>query len=247
MQGCFMLYDVKAQKFKTTIGGSFCKQRFTACSTFKVPLALMAFDSGVLKDEKVKLKWDEHEYSIASWNRDHDAESWMKDSVVWYSQKLTPKLGMQKIKKYLKNFHYGNQDFSAGLETAWLTVASFLQDPNQKKGSLKISAEEQVEFMKAFWSEKIHVSKKAYELTKKIIYLEDSPKGYRLHGKTGSGFQDKEMIFRNGWFIGHLAKDEEEYIVVTSTADITPPQERGFAGLQAKEMTKRLLAEEGLW
>lgn len=53
----------------------------------------------------------------------------MQFSVVWVSQEITQKIGLNKIKNYLKDFDYGNQDFSGdkernnGLTEAWLKVA----------------------------------------------------------------------------------------------------------------------------
>ena len=71
-----------------------CKKRVSPASTFKVPLALMAFDAGILKDEGSGMKWDGTKTSRQEWNRDQTAASWMKYSVVWFSQRLTPQLGM---------------------------------------------------------------------------------------------------------------------------------------------------------
>ena len=51
LKGCFLLYNLKTSTYEKTIGET-CQQRFPACSTFKVPLAVMAFDSKILKDEK---------------------------------------------------------------------------------------------------------------------------------------------------------------------------------------------------
>jgi len=54
----------------------------------------MAFDAGILKDEGSGMKWDGTKTSRQEWNRDQTAASWMKYSVVWFSQRLTPQLGM---------------------------------------------------------------------------------------------------------------------------------------------------------
>lgn len=52
MKGCFLLYNLKSLKIEKTIGEANCKERLTAFSTFKIPLTVMVFDSGLLKDEK---------------------------------------------------------------------------------------------------------------------------------------------------------------------------------------------------
>lgn len=89
-------------------------------------------------------------------------------------------VGYEKINHYLKAFHYGNEDFSGdpgknnGLERAWLG------------SSLKISADQQVRFLTLLISNKLPVSQNAMISTKNNMYLETTPNGWRLYGKTGS-------------------------------------------------------------
>jgi Beta-lactamase class D len=240
MQGCFLLYNLKTDKFEKVIGDERCKERFVACSTFKVPLAVMAFDSNTLKDENETYKWDGVQRDIPAWNQDTNAKSWMANSVVWFSQKLTPKLGTIKVTEYLKKFKYGNEDIGSGLTDAWLK-------PVTNKKALKISAYEQVDFMKALWRSQLPVSQRAMDLTKEITYLETSTNGFKMNGKTGSNFVAKEKGIRFGWFISHIEKGQQEYIAVTNFSDDTKSDSQQFGGAQAKEITKTILKDQGLW
>jgi len=240
MKGCFLLYDVKTGKYQKTIGADHCKELLPACSTFKVPLAVMAFDSRTLKDENVVLKWDGQKDERDALNKDHNAKTWMSDSVVWFSQRITTKLGKKRLQKYLSSFRYGNQDLSAGITDAWLV------SPNEKNG-LKISAYDQAELMKKLWTDALPASKRAQSIAREITFLEKSPKGFVLHGKTGSNYYDPERKVRLGWFIGHLANGEKKYIVVTNFSDLAPSQEGGYGGPKAKEITKQILTAENLW
>lgn len=240
MKGCFLLYNLKTNTFEKTIGEA-CEERFPACSSFKVPLAVMAFDSGVLKDEKQVIKWDGEKRFLEAWNKDQDAISWMRESVVWFSQRLTPKLGKKKFKEYLSKFKYGNEDVSSGITTGWLN------SPSDPKGSLAINTYEQVEFMKNLWSNELPVSKRSMEVTRQITYLETSPHGFKLSGKTGSNFYDSARKVQLGWFISHISNGEKEYIAVTNLSDLTPIETDKFGGYRAKELTKSMLKEAGLW
>jgi len=239
MSGCFLLYHLKTQSFEKEIGDT-CKERFSASSTFKVPLAVMAFDSKILSENQI-LKWDGKVRQMPMWNRDHDAKSWMQYSVVWFSQKLTPKLGEKKLKNYLNIMNYGNKDISTGITTAWLNK------PNDLRGALAISAYEQVEFMKNLWGNKFPVSIKAMELTKKIIYKETSPNGFRLSGKTGSNSYDPDGKIQLGWFVAHLTNGAEEYIAVTNLRDSKPSEINSFGGPRAEKLMKKILTDVGLW
>jgi beta-lactamase class D len=240
-KGCFLLYNMRTGKFLAEVGGKECRERYPACSTFKVPLAVMAFDSGVLKDERVLLKWDGVKEAREEANRDHDARSWMRESIVWFSQRLTPHLGLKRFRKYVKGFRYGNENLSGGIKEAWLL------SPNDPKKALSISAHEQLEFMKKLWTDKLPASSQAMKITRDITYIETSPNGYALHGKTGSGFYDPDRKQALGWFIAHLQKGDEEYLVVTNFSDLKPSEEPGYGGLKARTLTKKILGERGLW
>jgi beta-lactamase class D len=236
--GCFEIYDLKAGKMVVRFNADRCALRTSPCSTFKVPLALMAFDAGILKDENSSLKWDGTKYSREAWNRDQTAATWMRDSVVWFSQRLTPQLGMDKVKAYLARLDYGNQDMSGGLTRAWLD------------SSLLISPDEQLRFWERFWREQLPVSKHAFDMTKKITLVETSPSGWMLHGKTGSGdlpsVTGVDSGLRLGWFVGHVARGDREYVFVTTFTDRVPSGDSRPSGPIAREIALKILGEMGL-
>lgn len=238
-KGCFLLYNLKTKTFEKEMGGKECKEQLPPCSSFKIPLAVMAFDSGVLKDENQILKWDGTKHLRPEENQDLDAKSWLKYSVVWFSQKLTPQMGEKKFQKYLDDFNYGNKDLSTGITEAWIM-------PPDSKKALKISPYEQVEFMEKLWTDTLPVSKRSMELTRKISFLETSPKGYALSGKTGSGIFPKNRKTHLGWFIAHLQKEDQQFIAVTRIIDLKSTN-GGYGGPRAKQLTKDILADLGLW
>jgi beta-lactamase class D len=238
--GCFELYDLKTNALVVSSDPKRCALRTSPCSTFKVPLALMAFDAGILKDESSSLKWDGTKSSRESWNRDQTAATWMQNSVVWFSQRLTPLLGMDRVKAYLAKFAYGNQDMSGGLTRAWL------------ESSLQISPDEQLRFWQRFWREELPVSKHAYAMTKKITFVETSDAGWTLHGKTGSGGAGSGGASRPtelwlGWFVGHVSRGDRAYLFVCSYTDRVPSADHRPSGWIARDMAKRILAEMGLF
>jgi beta-lactamase class D len=227
--GCFELYDLKADTIVVRFNPDRCALRTSPCSTFKVPLALMAFDAGILKDENSSMKWDGTKFSRDAWNHDQTAATWMRDSVVWFSQRLTPELGMEKVKAYLARFDFGNQDMSGGLTKAWLDA------------SLRISPDEE-----------LPVSKHAFAMTKKITLVETSPSGWTLHGKTGSGVvgtggpgQKSDLWL--GWYVGHVARGDREYVFVTTFTDRVPSDDSRPSGWIAREIALKILGEMGLY
>lgn len=229
--GCFILYDMKTDKIMYRFNERRCALRESPCSTFKVALSLMAFDQGILKDETTTFQWDGVDRGNPAWNRDTSAADWIKNSVVWYSQRLTPQLGPATIKDYLARFDYGNRDISGGLTTFWLG------------SSLKISADEQLRFWEHFWCGELPVSRHATDITKKITRLENSPSGMTLSGKTGSHTTETEEL---GWFVGHLAGTNGEYIVIVNyTGPSSSTKE--YPGLIAKGICTDILKDLKLY
>jgi beta-lactamase class D len=241
---CFVLYDLHENKIVTSYNKKHCLERLSPCSTFKIPLALMAFDTGILQDEKTVIKWDGIKRELPAWNEDQTPKSWLSDSTVWVSQWLTPQIGMHPIKKYLVHFSYGNQDMSGGITEAWLS------------SSLKISAYEQIRFLKKFWQNKLPVSENAVKLTKKILPVETDANGNTLYGKTGSGFLEGHNVPNDhmiGWYVGALTHNGDEYVFVTNTTDTKPNTSEETvsktitAGEAAKAATKEILETLRLW
>lgn len=196
-----------------------CKTRFTPQSTFKIALSLMGYDAGILTNP-VQPLWPfkaNYDPYINVCKGAHNPRTWMRDSCVWYSQVLTKKLGMEKFKMYVTRFDYGNKDVSGdrgknnGLTNAWLS------------SSLKISPEEQTVFLQKLIDNKLPVSVKSQVMTKKIMFREELPGGWRLYGKTGSGSyynQDKTVEYdrQHGWFVGWIEKNGR---IITFASHIT--------------------------
>lgn len=228
--GCFILYDLNKSEVVTQYNPPRCSQQISPDSTFKIPLSLMAFDQNLIT-QKTVFKWDGQKRMFAAWNQDQTPQTWLKNSIVWVSQQLTPKLGMDKIQYYLHQFNYGNEDFSGGITRAWLT------------SSLKISADEQLGFLRNFVTDKLPVSKAAIADTKANLYLETLPNDWKLYGKTGSGGLKG---LQDGWFIGFIQKEKQIYIFVLNFSELQKPTSTEFAGARAKKMVKEILATEHL-
>ena len=189
------------------------EKRYAPMSTFKIPLSLIGFDSGILVDEMHPV-WPFKEGYVdwrEVWKQDQTPKSWMKESCVWYSQVLTKKLGMKKFQEYVTKFDYGNKDLSGdkgqnnGLTNAWLS------------SSLQISSAEQVAFLQKMLAGKLPVKPHAVAMTKNIIFVEELKNGWKFYGKTGMGSLinidgTKNPDLYHGWFIGWIEKGDRRII-----------------------------------
>ncbi|KTD22360.1 penicillin-binding transpeptidase domain-containing protein [Legionella londiniensis] len=230
---CFILYSLNQNKILLHHNpNERCKQRIAPDSTFKIALSLMAFDQKVITRQTVFL-WDGKQRELPAWNQNQNPRSWLENSAVWVSQEITPKLGLANIKQYLADFNYGNQDFTGdpglnnGLSRAWLS------------SSLKISANEQLEFIKNMLTGKLPVSNQALINTEQNMYLGRIKNGAALFGKTGSGIHKADLTtddhtLRDGWFIGFIENGTQKYIFVGNLTDKYPPhkEQNQFAGSQ---------------
>jgi beta-lactamase class D len=205
--GSFVLLDLKTGLYKE-YNDSISSMRYSPCSTFKITNSLIGIESGVAENENYLIKYDSMKTPPKPWW--HTAEPqkyWMQDqtmrmaiknSVVWYYQELARRIGNENMTKYLRQIGYGNNDISSGIDNFWLC------------GSLKISAEEQVEFLKKLYNNQLMgFSIKTQEIVKDII-LNESTDYYKLYGKTGGGdcWNDKVI----GWYVGFLETESNTYI-----------------------------------
>ncbi|MGH7450870.1 MAG: class D beta-lactamase, partial [bacterium] len=200
IDGAFVLYDTKNDKYYRH-NKKRCAERLSPCSTFKIPNSLIALETGVMEDENFVIKWDSlktphQDWWSSNWARDHDLRSAMKYSVVWYYQEVARRVGEENYRQYLRKINYGNQDISGGVDRFWLA------------GTLKISANEQIEFLKKFYRGELGFSKRATEIVKSIIVLEQADQ-YTLLGKTGAGPRENGKML--GWLVGYVETKDNRY------------------------------------
>ncbi len=234
-QECLIIAELNSGKTVFRKESQLCRERIYAASTFKIPLALMAFDTGVLTDPESLLKWNGTQQSFKAWEKDHNAKSWLKDSVVWFSKLLTPKLGLPRIMDYLKDFRYGNQDFTGGIDRAWLD------------STLKISPLEQIEFLRRLKLRELKLQSKTIETVLSILPVEVDRPGFSVVGKTGSdstwddiNFKNKSQ-FRVGWYIGFMEVNSRQYVFASALKDISANRTFVFSGREAKELAMSAL------
>jgi beta-lactamase class D len=187
---------------KAIIRTGTCDKRVTPMSTFKVPLALIGYDAGILKDRN-NPRW-QYDPKFDAPKRTHktvDPVIWEEESILWYSQELTRKLGKTSFDAYVGKLGYGNRDTGGrpgsddGLTQSWLS------------SSLLISPDEQAEFMRRIAARDLPVSPSAIEKTVDIVPAFKAGAGWNVQGKTGSGWLRRangklDRARPVGWFVG---------------------------------------------
>lgn len=174
------------------------RKRFVPASTYKIPNTLIALETGVAPDADFMLTWDENLRSGAgfwarAWSEDHTLRSALRHSVYWYYQELARRIGSQQMQHYLDRFEYGNRSMGGGLDQFWL------------RGDLRISPDEQVEFLRRLCAGELGVSERSTEILKDLLVLESNSK-YRLSGKSGTVniTPSRELV----WLVGYIERDK---------------------------------------
>lgn len=207
---CTLIQD--AESGATLYQDGVCDQRVSPASTFKVPLALIGYDSGILSDQHMP-SWDyKPEFNAVKRDRKTvDPTIWERDSIVWYSREITRRLGADRFAGYVSKFGYGNMDVSGtpgkndGLSNAWLDT------------SLQISPVEQTAFLRRLLAGKMPVSPKAHEMTRAII-PNFKAGAWVVEGKTGSTALDKNKRSL-AWFVGWAQKDGRRIVFARLVLD----------------------------
>lgn len=232
-RSCFLLYSIDEKRLVSAYNPeNYCNIRISPDSTFKVAVSLMAFDKGIIT-QKTVFKWNGVSEGLQEWNRNQTPQSWLQYSVVWVTQLLTRQMGLKTIQHYLDGFHYGNRDFSGdsgmnnGLTHAWLS------------SSLKISAMEQMDFLKNMMDGSLKVSPGAVKYTTENMYIGALEQGARLYGKTGAGRNGRNerlsnpSQLRDGWFIGFVEQGNRRFIFVSNLTDRVPASDHFAHGQPA--------------
>lgn len=218
--GAFVLYDPAQNRvLRYNLRGG--AARYLPASTFKILNSLIGLETGVIADEDDVIAWDGTSQPVDSWNQDHSLESAIQNSVVWYYQELARRVGKERMRQWVEAAGYGNADISGAIDTFWL------------EGALRISANEQVDFLRRFYDGELPFSARSVEIVKKILVLEEG-EGYRLSGKTGSVVRGVEYV---GWFVGYLEKDGQVYFFA---ANIHSSQSAAN-GVKAQAITRAIL------
>lgn len=195
--------------------------RFIPASTFKIPNTLISLEEGAIADGKEVLKWDGKNREIAAWNKDHCIETAFPVSCVWFYQELARRVGKEKYAAYLKKLNYGNAQAGPELTSFWLD------------GDLKISAVEQVAFLRGVREQKYAFKPSSYELLRKIMVVEQTTT-YTIRAKTG-------LAQQMGWLVGYVEAGDKVWFFAANM-DITTPEATSLR----REITMKALKIKGI-
>ncbi len=212
--GCFMLQTLDGGE-PLVAGDQPCDEATIPASTFKVPHALIALDTGVVSDPEAMVKWDGREYWLDSWERDHNLRTAIYHSVVWFFQGTARAIGPERMTEYLQAFDYGNASVEP-IDQFWL-----------EKGSLRVTPAQTLRFWADLYRARLPKGAEHLPLLRALLVRPPSSFAGRMEdgtsvpqvsaqmifsAKTGTGGHEKGAVF---WMAGHVECPGREHVFVS--------------------------------
>lgn len=172
-------------------------EAYLPASTFKIPNALFALETGAVSSVEERFTWDGKERSIggkpiAAWNKSQTLREAFRNSTVWVFQEVARRIGPERMSRLVIDCGYGNADISgAAIDQFWL----------QSRSRLRITALQQIAFLEKLWGSSLPAKRDNMAAVRDIMKLESTDKG-TLFGKTGWATDQKI-----GWFVGVVEHD----------------------------------------
>lgn len=195
LEGTFVLFHPKRSKL-IVYNPKRATTRFLPASTFKVPNALIALDSGAVKDIEEVIPYGGAKEYFKNWEQDMTLPQAVKTSNVAVFHTIAKRIGLETYRDKLSAFDYGNANPGDSIDNRfWLN------------GPIKISPLEQVMFFRKLVAGEFPISDHSFQLVRSMIKIEET-NGYTIFAKSGwAGPEDPQT----GWWVGWVEKDGLNY------------------------------------
>lgn len=196
-------------------------------STFKVLVALVALQTGTLRDADEVVPWNGKRYpNQPQWERDMSLREAMQTSSESFFGVLANRIGRERLATWVQRLQYGNGRIGEVPAQAW------------HDGVLTITARQQLDFIDRLRRGALPVSP-AHMATVKAAMADGEIDGRRIYGKTGTHL-DRD---RNGnaWWIGWVEGGDRPAASFALGLDLTSMDDRA----RRIALGKQLLRDSG--
>ena len=203
--GTFGLYDNGTGQFTIHNLSRFRDSAYLPASTFKIVNSLIGIETGRIVNEKMIIKWDgivrpfPGGDSSKSWNKDLTMEEAFKRSALPYYQEVARRIGKDTMKFWIDSLKYGNMKIISPIDVFWLD------------NTLKITADEEMGFVKKLYFNQLPFQKRTQEIVKKVMVQEQNA-NFQLAYKTGTGTLENGRTLC--WIVGWVIENRHPYFFV---------------------------------
>lgn len=185
--GAFCLFDGASETI-TFVGRGRATTRVAPASTFKVPNALIALETGAVRDEYEIIPYGGKPQPFPQWQQNMPLTAAVPASNVPVFQEVARRVGIDRYRAWLDKLDYGSAETGTIVDRFWLD------------GPLAISPVEQAVFLDRLARRELPLSRRAQDTVASICRLEVRD-GRSLHGKTGWLTSVTPNI---GWWVGWI-------------------------------------------
>lgn len=189
LRGTFVLLEPARDRYLVLDEGR-ARTRLPPASTFKIANALIGLEVGSITDENEVFRWDGRPKPFPAWERDHTLATGMRASAVWMFQEVARRTGKERMREWIDRLGYGNRDIRGGIDLFWL------------QGSLRVSAMEQVDFLRRLAEGELAMTQRSQRLARAALAVERTS-AYTLYAKTGSVDSGRNAV---AWWVGWVEK-----------------------------------------
>ncbi|MGI5204850.1 class D beta-lactamase [Spirillospora sp. CA-108201] len=222
VRGSFTMLDVKTGS-TTVVDRRLAQTPLVPASSFKVPHALVALETGAVRSPDEVIPWDGTPQPFPEWEQDMTMREAVRVSNAAAFQVIARRIGLQRERQWLNRLGYGNRRTGTKVDRFWLD------------GPLKISGVEQTRFMERLAAERLPASR-AHQRTVRDLIKQEEKDGYKLFAK--SGWQNAPGP-GTGWWTGWVERGGRVYTFALNI-DIVEAADAGKRAAVSRELLQRL-------
>ena len=193
-----LVYDLDQNSY-LYYNDSLINKNYTPASTFKIVNTIIGLENGIIDSANYLMKWDGIKRENTKWNADQTLGEAFRNSTIWYFQRLAKQIGQDKMQAGLELLNYGNKTIGDSIDQFWLD------------GTLKISMQDQVEFLTNIIKRKYKLKANTYDCLFQIMKYNLSYQ-YVVYCKSGWGQDSGQDV---AWLVGMLIKNGKQYAFAT--------------------------------
>jgi beta-lactamase class D len=235
VKGCFALYDNGQGKFTIYNLPRYRDSAYPAGSTFDIVASLIAFQSGVIKNDKAVM--------AGGWryvaDSNHPGQRMQQDVNLTLSEAfkfnifesvfrhLEDSVGIDSLRKWVDSLHYGNQALDKDTNAIY-------------DGNLKILADEQLGLIKKLYFNQLPFFRRSQEMVRDMFDKEENS-NYKLVMKSVSVPYNGHYL---GWALGWVEENRHPYFFVLNLETNGDGAQAYKAGMQ---IVRRILPAMGFF
>ncbi|WP_051713399.1 class D beta-lactamase [Spirillospora albida] len=222
VQGAFVLLEAETGRM-TVVDRRRAERRMIPASTFKVPHALIALETGAVRDARELIPYGGRPQRVAAWERDMNLGDAIRVSNVAVFQTIARRIGPRRERQWLDRLGYGDRQVGTAVDRFWL------------QGPLEISAVEQARFLARLAGRRLPASADNQRLVGDLIRIERG--GDRsLHAKTGL---TDATTPGTGWWVGWV-EHRGRHHAFALTMDVRTDRDAGQRERLGRTLLRRL-------